>query len=457
MLHSSYTLLVCVFFSFISFAQVGIGTATPTADLEIISRSTLAPGEFNGIIIPKVAALPTGALLPTLAQKGLILYLESGTASEGFYFFDGTSYQHISETAMNTPAFYENGTTLPAVNTTEAIQREGQISIGGSLNTGKLNIEIESTDAVGTRTALRIDNSNSSNSATRTYAIYSENTSSTTGNKYGIKNDVSSHGIGDHIGIENKVYDSGSATTSLTGIYSDVGTTNGTSSINYGLRSEIGSASSRGTNYAVYAYAQHGTTTTDPSYSGYFRGDRFAIRNETDTDGYEMPTLSGSAGQVLTTDGTGVASWENSGINKSIVRGHLGSVWQSSTGSSNPGDYLKIPFDNDPIDTKNEFDTATNRFTATDTGYYKVSIQVSSNDYDGDSTHGLAIYKGASQVCVDLKQHTNFGSTTEDHINRSLTDIIHLNAGEFIEFKFNDNFATFDGSSEKNYFTIHQL
>tara|TARA_R110000850_G_scaffold12897_19_gene42624 strand:- start:2648 stop:4021 length:1374 start_codon:yes stop_codon:yes gene_type:complete len=457
MLYSCYTLLVCVFFSFISFAQVGIGTATPTADLEIMSRAILAPGEFNGIIIPKVTTLPTGALLPTLAHKGLILYLESGTASEGFYFFDGTSFQNVSDTAMETPAFYENATTSPAVNTTGAIQREGQISIGGSLNTGKLNIEIESTDAVGTRTALRIDNSNGSSSATTTYAIYSENTSSTTGNKYGIKNDVSSDGIGDHIGIENKVYDSGSATTSLTGIFNDVGTTNGTGTINYGLRSEIGSANSRGTNYAVYGYAQHGTTTTDPSYSGYFRGDHFAIRNEADSDGYEMPTLSGSAGQVLTTDGNGIASWENLDANKSIVKGHLGSLWQSSTGSSNPVDYLKIPFDNDPIDTKNEFDTVTNRFTATIAGYYQICIQVSSDNYDVDSTQGLAIYKGANLLSIDVRRHTNVGSTAEDHINRSLNNIVQLNAGEFIEFRFNDNFATFGASSEKNYFTIHQL
>ncbi|WP_292889371.1 hypothetical protein [Nonlabens sp.] len=453
MFNSYYSIVIGTFFSSISFAQVGIGTSTPTSDLEIVSKTTLGPGEFNGIIIPKVAVLPT----PTTGQKGLILYLESGTDSEGFYFFNGSSFQNLSDNAINTPAFYKIGTFVPATNTTENVQREGNINIGGSLSTGKLNIEIESTDPVATRTALRIDNSNVSTSFTATYAIYSENTSSTTGNKYGIKNDVSSDGIGDHIGIENKVYDSGSATTSLTGINNDVGTTNGTSSINYGLRSEIGSANSRGTNYAIYAYAQHGTTTTDPSYSGYFRGDRFAIRNEEDSDGYEMPTLSGTAGQVLTIDGTGVANWEDLEANKSIVRGHLGTLWQSSTGSSNPGDYLKIPFDHDPIDTKNEFDTTTNRFTAAQTGYYMVSIQVSSNDFDGDSTHGLAIYKGVSLVSLDLKQHTNFGSTSQDRINRSLTDIIHLNAGEFLEFRFNDNFATFDGSSEKNYFTIYQL
>ncbi|QJP35065.1 hypothetical protein F0365_12025 [Nonlabens sp. Ci31] len=327
MLHSCYTLIVCVFFSSISFAQVGIGTATPTADLEIVSKTSLTTGEFNGIIIPKVAALPTGASLPTPAQKGLILYLESGTDTEGLYFFDGISFQNVTNSATTTPAFYENGTATPAINTTAAIEREGQVSIGGSLNTGQLNIEIESTDLVGIRTALRIDNANSSNSTTATYAIYSENTSSTTGNKFGIRNDVSSNGVGDHIGIKNNVYDSGSATTSLTGIYNNVGATNGTNSINYGLRSEIGSSNSRGTNYAVYSYAQHGTTTTDPSYSGYFRGDRFAIRNEADIDGYEVPTVSGTPGQVLTVNSvatvlgktTAVTEWMNLPLTRYIV------------------------------------------------------------------------------------------------------------------------------------------
>jgi hypothetical protein len=135
----------------------------------------------------------------------------------------------------------------------------------------------------------------------------------------------------------------------------------------------------------------------------------------------------------------------------------LGSLWQSSTGSSNPVDYLKIPFDNDPIDTKNEFDTVTNRFTATIAGYYQICIQVSSDNHDVDSTQGLAIYKGANLLSIDVRRHTNVGSTAEDHINRSLNDIVQLNAGEFIEFRFNDNFATFGANSEKNYFTIHQL
>lgn len=64
-------------------AQVGINTDNPDADLEVVARGGSA---MNGIVIPKVTSLPA------MGKKGLMVYLESGTASEGYYFHDGTQF-----------------------------------------------------------------------------------------------------------------------------------------------------------------------------------------------------------------------------------------------------------------------------------------------------------------------------------------------------------------------------
>jgi hypothetical protein len=77
-------------------------------------------------IIPKVTALPTRGLVPTATQKGLILYLAYGTDSEGFYFFDGTTYRDVSESAI----FYNNATTAHATATTSEIFRTGRTRFG---------------------------------------------------------------------------------------------------------------------------------------------------------------------------------------------------------------------------------------------------------------------------------------------------------------------------------------
>jgi hypothetical protein len=273
--------------------------------------------------------------------------------------------------------------------------------------------------------------------------------------KYGIDLVVSGTGNGDRYGINSVMTPSGNANRVNYGIRSRVGSTGTTlNQTNYGISSEIGTPASRGTKYAVYAVALHDTAaqTTDFSYSGWFQGDRFAIRNATATTGYDLTTATGDNGAVLTSNGAGGTNWSN----KSIVRGHINSTWLAADGTVD-GTYLVIPFNAESIDTKNEYDTTAHTFTALNQGYYRVTVQVSSNDYDGDSTHGLAIYKGTNLVTQDVRRHTNIGGTSEDNINRVLSDIIQLNAGETIQFRFNDNNATFGASIVKNFFTIQQL
>ncbi len=449
-------LIPLLLLNFLSYSQVGIGTSSPTADLEVISKSGLSSGEFNGIIVPKVTVLPTGADLPTDSQTGLVIYLDSNDAAEGFYFFNGTSYQNVNASA----AFYNLGTTDNATNTTNEIYRSGRTKLGSNaVSASVLSVGNLGALASEDRTVLSVSNRHSSAAAaastpdTRTLDL--SNTSQTGRNKIGLYNEVSVSGVGTHIGIDNNVAVNNGSTFSNFGIRNVIGSSTTSGQDINGISSTAGNASATGTVYGIRSIALNDGSNN--AYSGYFQGDHFAIRNGDNSTGYEMPTNNGTAGQVLTTNGAGVASWQNTAANKSIVRAYIGTQWQATTGSSNPGDYLIMEFDNETIDTKNEFDTSTYTFTAQSTGYYRVSVQVSSNDYNGATTHGLAIYKGVNLVAQDVRRHTDFGSSSEDNINRSLTDIIQLNTGEQITIRFNDNFATFAASTERNFFTIQQL
>lgn len=94
-------LLSCNLFGLISFAQVGINTTTPDAQLDIRATSATAPTSKDGLLIPKVDVFP--ATNPTAAQQGMLLYLTTavGTKQPGFYYWDNptTSWIGLSKDA----------------------------------------------------------------------------------------------------------------------------------------------------------------------------------------------------------------------------------------------------------------------------------------------------------------------------------------------------------------------
>ncbi|WP_124980565.1 hypothetical protein [Nonlabens xiamenensis] len=304
-----YCYLLLILFSFSAFAQVGINTADPTADLEVIANPTPGAGEYNGIVIPRVTTLPTGADLPTAAQKGLILYLESGTATEGFYFFNGTVFQSINDIAGGT-GFFEETTTTPASSTTVNAYRTGRTAFGNDSNNAAI-VTMENTATNGSdRRLLDLEQRNTDVSATsNTTTINSRNFSTPGGQKAGILIDVTNSGTGSHVGIENSVSINNGSTADNYGIHNIVDSNSNTAATVYGIRSVTGNPTSTGIRYGVYSEVINDGSSN--AYSGYFRGDRFAIKNQDDTDGYELPTVDGTANQVLTTDGTGTASWQN--------------------------------------------------------------------------------------------------------------------------------------------------
>lgn len=86
-----------------AYAQVGIGTVTPNAQLEIASSNQATPANTDGILIPKVDAFPITN--PTASQQGMLVYLTTtaGANPPGFYYWNNPSTSWIGiQTNANT-------------------------------------------------------------------------------------------------------------------------------------------------------------------------------------------------------------------------------------------------------------------------------------------------------------------------------------------------------------------
>jgi len=102
--------LVCVQYGF---AQVGINTTTPNAQLDIRSSNQASPTNQDGILIPKVDAFPTTN--PTAAQQGLLVYLSFSTTFSGkskpygFYYWDNDTLDWVSMGNNNPNSWNKEG------------------------------------------------------------------------------------------------------------------------------------------------------------------------------------------------------------------------------------------------------------------------------------------------------------------------------------------------------------
>ena len=94
-------LAASVLFGTTVFAQVGINTTTPNAQLDIRATSATAPSNTDGLLIPKIDVFPTTN--PTAAQQGMLVYLTTtvGTNTPGFYYWNNptTSWVGIGGSA----------------------------------------------------------------------------------------------------------------------------------------------------------------------------------------------------------------------------------------------------------------------------------------------------------------------------------------------------------------------
>ncbi|PQJ18568.1 hypothetical protein [Nonlabens tegetincola] len=352
-----FLLIFLIAISYSVTGQVGIGTATPVTDLQVEASTSLGPGEFNGIMVPRVSNIPSPA-----APAGTIIYLDTvdGSNPIGFYFSNGSAYQNVTDLSSGTAAFFDSGTTTNATATTSEIFRSGRTRFGNDgVPASVVSIENQGALASEDRTTLSITNRHSSSAlSSNTFSINVNNTSSARGNKVGINNEISSSGDGTHIGLNNLTEINSSSTATSYGINNNIDTGSTSAGTIYGIRTVSGNSTSTGVRYGIYSQAINDGSSN--AYSGYFSGDRFAIRNEADTDGYELPTVDGTAGQVLTTDGSGNASWQN----------------EADASATNEG---VLTVDNSGVNTATITSNTTGSETATITGGNGITVSEVSN------------------------------------------------------------------------------
>ncbi|MDI9309948.1 MAG: hypothetical protein QM535_07005 [Limnohabitans sp.] len=103
-----------------SFAQVGVGTTTPTAALDVTSTN-------DGILVPRVALTITTSALPLTAPTTSEMVYNTATVNDvtpGFYYWDGTKWVRIISGTNNDWTTTGNSGTTAGTNfigTTDAI------------------------------------------------------------------------------------------------------------------------------------------------------------------------------------------------------------------------------------------------------------------------------------------------------------------------------------------------
>ncbi|NML59386.1 hypothetical protein [Chryseobacterium cheonjiense] len=157
----------CLLFSLTAYSQVGINTNNPKASLDISAKTTDG-SKPEGLIAPRLTGdqIRAGDNQYGTAQKGAILYATSAVTSpstktanitaEGYYFFDGTSWQKITGAASagdTTNDAWINDTansmvklgtksdgTARTAGTDVVVNDAGQMGLGTSSPANKLDI-----------------------------------------------------------------------------------------------------------------------------------------------------------------------------------------------------------------------------------------------------------------------------------------------------------------------------
>lgn len=220
--------------------------------------------------------------------------------------------------------------------------------VNGSGNGNKYGAYTE-ISGTGTGQKYGVFNELNSSTAGSQYAVRNWVRSNSSSNQFGVFNNMDNNGTADIYGVYNGmrvtnasnmygVYNeflTANSSTTLTagvrnrftngtpgsdgfaGIYTDFALTN--NGTYYGVRNEYSNSSTgTGTKYGSYNiipssaggdhYGVYSNATKSNSYAGYFLG-RVSVGTAT-TNNYILPASRGTNGQVMTTNATGVVSWQ---------------------------------------------------------------------------------------------------------------------------------------------------
>lgn len=129
----------------IASAQVGIGTVTPKAVLDIPATNTTTPTNQDGILIPRIAAFPITN--PTIDQNGMLVFLTADLPSKpkGFYYWDNASTSWIGFAGDKGWAITGNAGTSALVNFMGTKDNQDVIFKRNNVRAGLLNNDDRNT------------------------------------------------------------------------------------------------------------------------------------------------------------------------------------------------------------------------------------------------------------------------------------------------------------------------
>lgn len=591
-----YLLFICFFTSNVK-AQVGINTTTPNAQLDIRSSNQATPTNTDGILIPKVNTFP--ATNPTAAQQGMLIYLTTAATfasvskQPGFYYWDNATTNWIGfQSSLNSDwSLTGNGGTNTSTNflgTTDNVDivfkrnnRRAAFIGDGTFDAGTFNSNngntsfgdnslLNPTVNIGTQTGVRNSafgvnvmpglTTGQRNTGVGDFALYS-NTSGNENTALGVgalfsntissgqtavgRNALTSFNGSNTANIGNTAVGFSALRNTVTGVFN--------TAIGYeALRNTLGSG-----NVGIGYHAGRLETGSNKLYIENSNADAnnallygefdnnilrvngtLQINNPATVNGYALPNVRGTNGQVLQTNGAGATSWvstsslsitendpqvssvttnsvpkwngitladgimtddgTNVGIGKTPAAGNKLDVngktsttnFQMINGATNgyilqsdglgnaswvqnplntlslvrvnlsanqaltTAGWQKATFDSEVFDTGNEFDTTTNRFTATKAGFYRVNAVFHTNNQSNNQFYSIGI-----RVNGNFYQQTSANHFGNGAVDRAVNCLVQLAVGDYIEV-FAENYQSgvqIDGFSGKTIFEVEQI
>ncbi len=252
------------------FAQVGVNTTTPDPSSMLDISAT-----NKGVLVPRVS-LPnvTTTMLDgtNTAATGLLIWntnaATTGGNGVGFYFFNGTQWMPISQTATSDHDIYEVGSTNPPNSITDNKFTEGSLAIGSNTAaTGVLDVDnatkTTSVDINNTfaTNPIGIDLNLTSNASGKTGIKTQFNGTSASGTNSFIQNTDNMVGNTNRTAISNDFSGtSSSISTSITGLKNDFKSTSNYYAVLYGVNNSFASTTNAWNYGMANAFTNGGST-----------------------------------------------------------------------------------------------------------------------------------------------------------------------------------------------------
>lgn len=174
------------------------------------------------------------------------------------------------------------------------------------------------------------------------------------------------------------------------------------------------------------------------------------------TVGHQVPNFADDTVALLnaaqTIKGKSISLTGNAATGNILTNPYKFRVYRSAAQSAAAGAFVKINFDTKTYDTSSNFDNATNfRFTAPVAGFYWFQARAG----QANATNAcVSLYKNGAEVSRGSQIDTAPISATTSGKYSAVSDVISLNAGDYVEaWLFSNNATAIDVSSVGCYFS----